>query len=84
MTLQKGYKVLEIFEVYEYEMTQYDPRTCAGGLFVDYITRSLNLRLRHVGYPSWVRSPEDEVLYPGIEWREAGHVSNDKPSGWFT
>ena len=37
VAVQKGYKVLEIFEVYEYDITQYDPQTGQGGLFVEYI-----------------------------------------------
>ena len=33
--VEKGYKVLEIFEVYEYDVTQYDHQTGQGGLFVE-------------------------------------------------
>ena len=34
MVVQKGYEVIEIFEVFVYEVTQYDPQTGEGGLFV--------------------------------------------------
>ena len=37
MAVKKGYTMLEIFEVYEYDVTQYDPQTGQGGLFVEYI-----------------------------------------------
>jgi hypothetical protein len=37
LAVQKGYKVTEVYEVYEYETTQYDPQSRDGGLFVDYI-----------------------------------------------
>ena len=63
LAIQKGYKVLEIFEVYEYKVTQYDPHTCEGGLFVDYINTFLKLKAEASGYPSWVRSPEEEEQY---------------------
>jgi len=42
LAVDKGYKVLEILEVYEYEVTCYDPATCNGGHFVDYIETFLN------------------------------------------
>ena len=36
MAVQKGYKILEIFEVYEYDITQYDRQTGQGGLLAYY------------------------------------------------
>jgi len=32
-----GYRLFEIYEVYEYQVTQYNPVTGQGGLFVDEI-----------------------------------------------
>ena len=63
MAVEKGYKVLEIFEVYEYDVTQYDPQTGQGGLFVEYINNFLKLKTEASGYPSWVRTPKDEDRY---------------------
>ena len=34
--MQKGYNLLDVYEVYEYAVTQYDPQTGQGGLFVEY------------------------------------------------
>ena len=42
MAVQKGYEIVEIIEVYEYAVTQYDPQTGEGGLFVEYIDTFLN------------------------------------------
>ena len=42
--VEKGYKVLEVFEVYEYDVTRYDPQTGQGGLFVEYINTFLKLK----------------------------------------
>jgi len=42
LAVAKVYKILEVFEVYEYEVTHYDPETCEGGLFVEYINTFLN------------------------------------------
>ena len=42
LTVQKGREVVETFVVYEYAVTQYDPQTGQGGLFVEYIDTFLN------------------------------------------
>ena len=40
----KGYRILEIYEVYEYQVTQYNHETGQGVLFVDYINTFLKLK----------------------------------------
>ena len=60
LAVEKGYKILEIYEVYEYQVTQYNPETSEGGHFVDYINTFLKLKAEASGYPGWVRSPADE------------------------
>ena len=62
LAVDRGYKILEIQEVCQYEVTQYDPNTCEGGLFVEYINTFLKLKAEASGYPSWVRNPDDEEL----------------------
>jgi len=49
--------VIDIFEVYEYAFTQYDPQTGQGGIFVDYVDTLLKLKTEAIGYPDWVRTP---------------------------
>jgi hypothetical protein len=49
LTVQKGYTVVEIFEIYEYEVTRYDPQTVQGGLFVAYIDTFLKLKAEASG-----------------------------------
>jgi hypothetical protein len=48
--------------VYQYKVTQYNPGTSDGGLFVEYINIFLKLK-EASGYPSCVRTPADEELY---------------------
>jgi hypothetical protein len=55
--------LIVVFEFYEYEVTQYDPTTGRGGLFVDYISTFLKLKAEASGYPSWVRTREVEDSY---------------------
>jgi hypothetical protein len=61
--VEKGYCLIEVFEVYKYEVTQYDPATGRGGLFVECINNFLKLKAEASGYPSWDRTPEDEDSY---------------------
>jgi len=49
--------------VYEYQVTQYNPETDEGGLFVAYINIFLKLKAEASGYSGWVHSPEDEDRY---------------------
>ena len=63
LAVGKGYRVVEVYEVYENKITQYDPATEQGGLFVEYIKTFLKLKAEVSGYPSWVRTSEDEDSY---------------------
>jgi len=51
LAVEKGYRLIEVFEVYEYEVTQYDPASGRSGLFVEYINTFLSLRQRLAGTP---------------------------------
>jgi len=59
LSVRKGYRILEIHEVYEY-VTRYDPETREGGLFADYIDTFLKLKAEASGYTACVRTPADE------------------------
>lgn len=59
ITVQKGYEVLKIFKVYEYNVTQHDPQTGHGGLFVEYIDTLLKLKTEASGY----KNPDDQDRY---------------------
>jgi hypothetical protein len=63
LAVTKGYRVLQIHEVYEYQVTRYDKNTGEGGLFAGYIDTFLKIKAEASGYPSWVRSPADEDRY---------------------
>ena len=61
--MEKCYKILEIYEVYEYQLIEYSGETDEGGIFVDYINTYSKLKAEASKNPSWVRSPEDEDRY---------------------
>jgi len=72
LAVQKGYRILDIHEVYEYQVTKFNPETGEGELFVNYINTFLKLKAEASGYPGWVRSPKDENRYEESFWqREA-------------
>jgi len=72
LAVQKGYRIFEIHEVYEYQVTQYNTETGEGGLFVNYFNTSLKLKAEASGYLGWVRSPEDEDRYVESLWHSEG------------
>ena len=63
LEVEKGYKIREIYEIYEYRLTKFRPKPL---LFLDFKNTFLKLESETRGYPGWVRSLADEERY--IEW----------------
>jgi hypothetical protein len=63
LDVQKVYQLIQVFEVCEYDVTQYEPGTVHGGPFVEYINTFLKLKTKASGYPEWVRTPEHKDRY---------------------
>jgi hypothetical protein len=63
LAVQKEYKVLLIYEVFEYQVTKYNPQTGDAGFFADYINIFLKLKPEATGYPNCLQCPEDEDRY---------------------
>jgi len=61
-----------IYEVYEYQVTQYNPERGEGGLFVDYINTILKLKAEACRSPDRVHSPEDADRYVYSFWQSEG------------
>ena len=70
--VKRGYGILEIYGVYEYQVTQYIPEKGDGGLFVEYLNTFLKLKAEDSGFPGWFRNPEDEELYVETFWKNEG------------
>ena len=68
LAVQKGYRILEIYELNEYNVTRYDPETREGGLFAGYIDTFLILKADASGYAAWFRTPADEERYIKSFW----------------
>ena len=72
-----GYSVLKIHEFYDYEVTQYDPKTGEGGHFVQYVDTFLKLKAEARGYAGLVQVPEDEDRHVQY-FRESEGIELDK------
>lgn len=59
--LQKGYKIVKIFEIWSYESTKFDGKS--GGIFADYINVFLKIKQEASGFPSWVKTDGDKDKY---------------------
>ncbi|KAK4879682.1 hypothetical protein RN001_007828 [Aquatica leii] len=61
--LSQGYKVLEILEVWEYEIAQYNKSSKSGGLFTKYVDNFLKLKQESSGWPSWCTDDQGKDRY---------------------
>jgi hypothetical protein len=77
--VEMGYGLVKTFEFWEYNVMRYDKTTNSGGLFAQYVNMFLKLKQQSSGYPSWVRTEEDQDKYIG-ENRRAEGISLDKTS----
>ena len=77
LAVQKGCDLVDMHEVYEYQVTRYDPETGNGGLFAQYIDTFLKLKAEASGYPSWFQCHEDEDLYLS-EFADSEGIQLDK------
>jgi hypothetical protein len=63
LAVQKGYRLVKLHEVYECQVTKYDPETQEGGHFAQYIDTFLKLKAEASGYPDWLHTAVDEDRY---------------------
>jgi hypothetical protein len=58
-----GYKLMDVYEFWEYEVKCFDKDTNSGGLFAEYVNMFLKLKQESSGYPSWVQSKEQKSIH---------------------
>ena len=64
LAVQKGYRVIKIYEAWHYEkMTCFDKTRGTGGLFSGYIDTFVKLKTMYSGFPSWCKTQEDKVKF---------------------
>lgn len=63
LAIRFGYRVLKIYEAWEYDIIKYDKIKNEPGLFSEYIDFFLKMKTEASGYPNWVKSEHDKDLY---------------------
>ena len=64
MALEKGYKLVKIYEVYHWDnTTQYDRASQEGGLFATYVNTFLKIKQEASGWPEWCKTQADKDKY---------------------
>ncbi|XP_024936924.1 uncharacterized protein LOC107263834 [Cephus cinctus] len=61
--VRKGYQITAINEIWQYEITQYDPTTRTGGHFASYINTFLKIKQEASGWPRECCDDESKKLY---------------------
>lgn len=67
LVLAKGYQIVKIHEIWEYEVTQYDPVTRTGGFFSEFINHFLKMKVEASGWPKSCKTDEHKkIIYTRI------------------
>lgn len=72
LAINKGYKVIEIYEAWEYEVIKYDKESGEKGLFSEYVDAFLKMKAEASGYPDWVQTQADKEKYISDYLRDEG------------
>ncbi|XP_067676263.1 uncharacterized protein [Haliotis asinina] len=87
IALEKGYKILKVYEVYHWaETTQYHKNTQSGGLFASYINTFLKIKQQESGWPAWCQTEADNQKYVDNYLTNEGiQLDSDKieKKSWF-
>ena len=61
--IELGYRVTEIYVIWQYKISQYDASTGKGGLFAEYVNAFLQIKQQASGWPEWCESESDKASY---------------------
>jgi hypothetical protein len=53
LAIRKGYKIIKVHEIWQYQSEKYDPESQTGGIFTSYINKFLKMKVEASGWPSW-------------------------------
>lgn len=67
-----GYKITNIYEIWQYKITQYNPQTKEGGHFAEYINTFLKIKQEASGWPTECVDKESKIRYIDEYEREEG------------
>lgn len=61
--VELGYEIIELYIIWQYQLTRYDPQTEQGGLFAQYVNCFLKIKQEASGWPSWCTNEEEKEKY---------------------
>lgn len=61
--VELGYRISEIYVIWQYKTTTYDKTTNSGGLFSGYVNAFLKLKQQASGWPAWCTDDESKDKY---------------------
>ncbi|KAK5643501.1 hypothetical protein RI129_007346 [Pyrocoelia pectoralis] len=61
--IEKGYKILETYEIWQYIIDQYNKDTKTGGLFNEYINKFVGIKQQSSGWPYYCDTPKKKDNY---------------------
>ncbi|XP_018570577.2 uncharacterized protein LOC108910461 [Anoplophora glabripennis] len=70
--LEKGYKILDVYEIWKYSTQQYDKTTNISGLFTDMMNKFIKIKQQASGWPSKCVSQEQKNQYIGDFFNNEG------------
>lgn len=74
VAVNHGYQILEMFEIWQYEITKFDPVTKEGGLFAGYINEFFRLKAMASGFPPEYVTEEQKDAYVEKMAKEEGII----------
>lgn len=77
LAIQKGYKIIKIYEAWEYEVLQYDKNAKIDGIFGKYIDTFLKIKSESSGYPPWCKTEADKKRYIDEFYKNEGIKLDD-------
>jgi len=80
--LEKGYILIKIYEIWKYQVEQYDPSTRTGGLFTEYISKFLKIKQQASGWPSDCKTEADKTKYINEYFEKEGVALNADEIGF--
>ena len=61
--LEKGYKIMEIHEIWRYNVEEYDHESKSGGLFTEMMNKFIKMKQEASGWPSSCNTTEEKNEY---------------------
>ena len=73
--LEKGYKLIEYQQVWEFvEKSEYDPTNKKGGLFTEYINANLKGKVEASGFPNHCKTEDDKTEFIKAYFEKEGII----------